>query len=120
MSDDRELLLLAAKAAGYEVKADRLDYPMCLDLLILGEGGRETDWNPLTDDGDALRLAVKCRLKIDCNLLDVTGQWDGIGIWLPGDESPFPKIWSAEKFDIHRGLRGAIVRAAAAIGESTP
>ena len=42
---DRELLELAAKAAGLEEAKMRIEF---------------NQWNPLTDDGDALRLAVKC------------------------------------------------------------
>jgi hypothetical protein len=56
---DRELLELAAKAAG-----------MSGDIVTMFGGGfnfrqhgDDELWNPLTDDGDALRLAVK--LKID-------------------------------------------------------
>lgn len=59
--NDRELLSLAAKAAGYQV-------------YIWGAHGEEscarTDvdphakWNPLTDDGDALRLAVDLGLQV--------------------------------------------------------
>ena len=58
---DREMLELAAKAAGY----------------VFGEYGGEPArqvttkigaawiyWNPLTDDGDALRLAVKLRIDL--------------------------------------------------------
>ncbi len=51
--DDRELLELAAKAAGYNAFAGHA-------AQILDSG-----WNPLTDDGDALRLAVKLELGID-------------------------------------------------------
>jgi len=47
MGSDRELLTLAAKAAGYW--DDEFE---CADRLP------RFDWNPLTDDGDALRLAV--------------------------------------------------------------
>lgn len=52
---DRELLELAAKAAGLE---------------WIGHGIKiQTDfgyrwWNPLADDGDALRLAVKLKIQI--------------------------------------------------------
>jgi len=54
---DKELLELAAKAHG-GISSD-------------GVGGyhnleRETAWNSLTDDGDALRLAVKLSLRTDC------------------------------------------------------
>ena len=45
--DDRTMLELAAKAAGLEPKSD--------GVIYAGFGARE--WNPITDDGDALRLA---------------------------------------------------------------
>lgn len=51
---DREPLELAAKAAGYEY-AKHGGY-----IVVDGIPG---NWDPLTDDGDALRLAVV--LKID-------------------------------------------------------
>jgi len=53
---DRELLKLAAKAAGIEVCGSDLD-----NLLIDCNGD---DWNPLTNDGDALRLAVKLGIQV--------------------------------------------------------
>lgn len=61
MSTDRELLELAAKACGLTLEWDaRGAYER-----IEGISGNERVWNPLTDDGDALRLAVKLRLNID-------------------------------------------------------
>ena len=47
---DRELLELAAKAAEYE-------YAKFGGYIVID--GIPGNWNPLTDDGDALRLAVK-------------------------------------------------------------
>ena len=47
--DDKTMLELAAKAAG-------------IDHWYGKEG--TVDWNPLTDDGDALRLAVKLEITI--------------------------------------------------------
>ena len=57
---DRELLELAAKAAGLHIKADRVDADDRFTHFVIGaKNTRErTNWNPLTDDGDALRLAV--------------------------------------------------------------
>lgn len=65
---DRELLEKAARAAGIKVVRSRLDDPMNLDFLI-EKSQRNRDqasgpWNPLTDDGDALRLAVKLGIQI--------------------------------------------------------
>jgi hypothetical protein len=48
---DRELLELAAKAAGIKTSLHKETDSLWID------GPRV--WNPLTDDGDALRLAVK-------------------------------------------------------------
>ena len=58
---DRELLELAAKAAGIEHGADRFDSGISLTLPD-GRHKSMPKWNPLTDDGDALRLAVKLGL----------------------------------------------------------
>ena len=56
---DRELLELAAKAAGYEY-AKHGGY-----IVVDGIPG---NWNPLTDDGDALRLAVTLHLTVSVGL----------------------------------------------------
>ena len=52
---DREMLELAAKAAGIEIEMTVGGLPW------LASGKRP--WNPLTDDGDALRLMVRLRLE---------------------------------------------------------
>lgn len=127
---DRELLELAAKAAGY-----RKYYPEYMgrksfvtieerfhndDWRKSGTSITTMDWNPLEDDGDALRLAVKLRLLI---------------------ESPFnqmgtlsrPLVRSQERArgvscnegdqviqDPYAATRRAIVRAAAEIGGGMP
>ncbi|KAJ17395.1 hypothetical protein [Pseudomonas aeruginosa] len=67
--NDRTLLELAARAAGMNVQRSRLDDPLHRDFLMNGEGARNPGqcsfpWNPLTDDGDALRLAVLLNLEI--------------------------------------------------------
>lgn len=60
--DDRELLELAAKAAGYAVDCGFEDCPLIFGEDAGPDGPRE--WNPLTDDGDALRLAVKLGIQL--------------------------------------------------------
>ena len=58
---DRELLELAARAAGdipNAVIGAEPGYYWCGDTC-------RQQWNPLTDDGDALRLAVKLKLFVD-------------------------------------------------------
>ena len=60
--NDKELLELAAKAAGFV----NFDVSNAGVILELGSrrGAITSYWNPLTDDGDALRLAVKLRIEI--------------------------------------------------------
>jgi len=66
MSTDRELLELAAKAAGVEV-AGWDENPFDPEFGHNGVASLRTTggwwWNPLADDGDALRLAVKLGLR---------------------------------------------------------
>ncbi len=110
---DRELLELAAKAAGIKVKGYFEDEP----TLLIKPGIRlpPARWNPLTDDGDALRLAVK--LKIDFYI----GDDDGIATYAGYF---YPSINNRQRFAIERhensgpyaATRRAIVRAAASIG----
>lgn len=60
--NDRELLELAAKAATIEYGA----YCDVRGLLLFYENpSQAATWNPLNDDGDALRLAVKLDLLVD-------------------------------------------------------
>ena len=69
--DDRELLELAAKAAGMRVskvrqaERDAMLDPKTASLWIIGGN---TAWNPITDDSDAFRLAVKLDLLCDTGL----------------------------------------------------
>jgi hypothetical protein len=109
---DRELLDLAAKAAQ-------------LDFIPSKDGGFGTiggvlykPWNPLRDDGDALRLAVKLNIHIS-----LYGADTGMTTWVINGHDPADL---AESFDEDYGAdpcasaRRAIVRAAAAIGRSMP
>lgn len=110
MKTDRELLELAAKAAGI----DWFDEP----ALQAGKGLHMKSgpfWNPLQDDGDALRLAVKLRLHI---LHNDAGE---PVLWVSAVLNK-TMIHAAEEFadegDRAASTRRAIVRAAAAIGEA--
>jgi hypothetical protein len=108
---DRELLELAAKAAGIRINYwvyDDLDSSPA--VLETGE-----IWNPRDDDGDALRLAVKCEMS-----LDLFDDLIRVGYTLP-DESLRPADRTADvvespKADPCAATRRAIVRAAAEIG----
>jgi hypothetical protein len=114
---DRELLELAAKAAGlkltwgekYLVGDDEVD---CTDLpYIVGDIREESPayWNPLTDDGDALRLAVVLRMQLD--ILDRS-------VYALGMNGA--KVSELDRADIGSATRRAITRAAAEIGKAMP
>jgi hypothetical protein len=107
---DRELLEAAAKAAGKKVHTrNQADRDACgagdVGLWII-EG--QTCWNPLTDDGDALRLAVKLGLCVQViNQYRETQVFYRVGYEL-----------EAHSDDPLVATRRAIVRAAAEIGRS--
>jgi len=105
--NDKELLELAAKAAGYEewdwLRGDGL-------LNVYDADGRHGCWNPLTDDGDALRLAVK--LEID--LAQITG---GVCTVCARDiDVDVYEYFNTNNNDPFLATRRAIVRAASEIG----
>ena len=107
---DRELLELAAKAAGIAAQWDCPERGM---MVLMPDGNDTMTWNPLADDGDALRLVVKCKLHI-------------------GMESHTVSAWQKDRFGNFQteeldapgcdaeATRRAIVRAAAAIGKAMP
>ncbi len=64
MTDTREILQLAAKAAGIEWQSYHHQKGLCCRDSKNYGGLIEYYWNPLTDDGDALRLAVKLGIHI--------------------------------------------------------
>lgn len=108
---DKELLEMAARAAGLHVVRSRLDEAYA-DLIVDNheemyperEFSPSIGWNPLTDDGDALRLAVKLGIPIEVDYgvkeAIVRGRF---GLPLEGDP--------------YAAARRAIVRAAASIGK---
>ena len=100
--DDRTLLERAAKAACYAVKPHS-NNGIGRDLVFVLDG---KNWNPLTDDGDALRLAVKLCLDIITRVSDRE-------TWA---QAPMVRTviepWAA---DPYAATRRAIVRAAAAL-----
>ena len=87
MRTDRELLELAAKAAGYR------EFQYCETSgswqAIYVHDGDTGFWMPLTDDGDALRLAVKLRLHFAaCDHSAIASEPDGVFVQVPfGDDA---------------------------------
>ena len=112
MKTDKELLELAAKAAGYAVykyieSYDDYYWHGPINGLQI-QGSEVPVWNPLTDDGDALRLAVRLNLLVDFQSRAA----------MPCDKPGKDADWCGGEHneDAAADCRRAIVRAAAAIG----
>ena len=114
---DRELLELAAKAAGivwYGAAGEEFDGCTYFDI---GED-EVVKWNPLLDDGDALRLAVQCGLEVSF-VDDEPGLDIRACVGFPAStERPcrIKYVFEDHRGDIFAATRLAIVRAAAEIG----
>lgn len=99
---DRELLEMAAKAAGFNGLGS---WDEKLGYMWDGEGW---SFDPLTDDGDALRLAVKVGIDVD-------QYGDRAETWKASLDGFIVEPYSG---DPYAATRRAIVRAAAAIGSA--
>ena len=145
MTTDKELLELAAKAAGIEIEPctcsnKRWPFKIKNDFGI-------GHWNPLEDDGDALRLAVKLRITLEfswahefpasviANYPRIHRVGSGKQNWVSVKYVQEGLFLSRDTYDvaaanhmlIEVGIRGvdaasrrAIVRAAAEIGKAMP
>ena len=103
MMTDRELLEFAAKASGIN-----LDVFIDNKTIRRDKDGQPIYWNPLTDDGDALRLAISINLRIFrfetmCTVQPMFCNW---------------AVDERDDGDKYAATRRAIVRAAAEIGKS--
>lgn len=102
---EREILELAAKAAGLHVIGRRDE-----GLLIRSDGCKTGyDWNPRNDDGDALRLAV----KLDIHIHPCSDEKETL-CWFVQSE-PITELYND---DPYAATRRAIVRAAAEVGKA--
>lgn len=104
---DREMLELAAKAAGLTITNWVATCPRVEKYQAKYGCNLVAPWNPLADDGDALRLAVVL----------------GIQIHLEGGENDDEAVWANEVMlwtdgDRQAATRRSIVRCAAEIGRT--
>lgn len=112
--NDRELLTLAAKAAGIEVAY----WNDGSEPYSSGEGfvlASNRIWNPLTADGVALRLAVQLELKIYHSWDETVNVY--VGYSTPGAKHRTLYMIEKHGSDARWATRRAIVRAAAEIGK---
>lgn len=109
--DDRRLLKLAAKAGGIGRSLGGDFWSDARGML----------WDPLTDDGDALRLAVQCGIEVSImdDEPDTDGRFSRACAGCATDVDPRMRyVFENHKGDIFAATRRAIVRAAALIGEA--
>jgi hypothetical protein len=123
MSTDSELLHLAAKAAGFYVKSELVNQNDEFIGLRVKPGVSAprvtiSFWNPLTDDGDALRLAVSLQMALSIDAPTSTDAGAAIatcptksGLDMKSATEIVEKVG-----ELSAATRRAIVRAAAAIG----
>lgn len=122
---DRELLELAAKAAGHRLEWERFNGGDFVGMQTVATIPKEVaglttwgKWEPLTDDGDALCLAVQLGFHIDFSYAEFVVVRTAGSDW-----KEFREPWSDDgKTATRRALirsaatRRAIVRAAVEIG----
>lgn len=113
---DRELLGLAAKAAGLSIDKSETNgggrgntgFDSCGNAML--DWHNNVRWNPLADDGDALRLAVTLGLRIGSSSFTTLYVDRGSNVFVAESSGSDPLA----------ATRRAIVRAAAEIGKAMP
>jgi hypothetical protein len=107
---DRELLELAAKAAGLATRPDW--YDALLGVAVVSKEQPFADrWNPLEIDSEALRLAVKLRM-------DVQVWHDEVRCTTTHRATGDADATEAAGDNLDAAARRAIVRCAAEIGKT--
>lgn len=107
---DNELLELAARAVGPKV-VRKVECSSGFELVELSSG---LSWNPLEDDGDALRLAVTLDIHIEQN----TTFKRACALYYADYSVLRTEVFEPWGDDKMAATRRAIVRAAAEIGKS--
>ena len=122
---DRELLEFAAKAAGYAVVGPAPKYIAqgCNEwaLIVRNSKGGDSVFDPLTYNGDALRLAVKLGIEIHPD----TEVMETITAFMVGNcgfntREEWGTLRDGSDNDTYAATRRAITRAAAEIGRAMP
>ena len=113
MNNEREMLELAAKAAGIEIETGIYFYDAGFKVT-----GTATYWNPILSDADALRLAVKLHINIE-HLRPLTTMEFNEVVASPYGRGDCVSI-ELTKGDPYAATRRAITRAAAEIGRAMP
>ena len=116
--NDRELLELAAKAAGHTTRSDDLDV-----WIVEDDGSPVERWNPLNDDAQAMRLVVKLHIALQSykeigNVYAHTKHSLGVGTGGYHSYQAHELMTETLGDDPMAATRRAIVRAAAELGKT--
>lgn len=117
MTTDRELLELAAKAGGIRIDKSETNGGgvgndgFCVTGDAMLDWHNNIRWNPLTNDGDAMRLAVKLGICHGPN-------FDNDRAVADAGEFGQHHVYELFGDDKYAATRRAIVRAAAEIGKA--
>ena len=115
---DREMLELAAKAGGY-ARHEYVENSARDGRVVTGhyDSLLEVCINPLTDDGDALRLAVQLMIRVSVNRAFPLGIPGSVTVEYPDRDGFYYALGEAvTNGDPYAATRLAIFRAAAEIG----
>ena len=119
MKTDRELLELAAKAAGYNVSffSARSQRGFACGFTHAKDGG---DWNPLDSGTDAFNLMVELELEVSFGdrYFFAEGKMSFCGEYWDSSESCYFKHFVLHGDDPSAATRRVIVLAAAEIGKN--
>jgi hypothetical protein len=122
---DREMLELAAKAAEIKIYESTDGTIQNRPVWVFSAGGGmgtmpyEEQWNPLLDDGQALRLAVALRMNVVVKALPHAVYVEAYNGQAPAVMETLADV-RGKDFDPLAATRRAIVRAAAEIGRQMP
>lgn len=124
---DREMLELAAKAAGFNFRWFKVKqwknmrgrigpYRYCTGTVDVYGSHHTKPWSPLTDDGDALRLAVKLCIDVSHDAIGMKSFVYARTVFNDEIHIGLSEIFDDES-ERHERVRRAITRAAAQIGK---
>jgi hypothetical protein len=103
---DLELLVLAAKAAGYQI----IEFDDDNEIILSNHFGiNEYLWNPINDDADAFRLITTLNI--------VVGKYNDYANAISINSDADVVVWDHQVKDPYAATRRAIVQVAAEIGK---
>lgn len=111
---DLELLQLAARALG-AVRVEIVEGEQWVNLHF-EDGSTVFGWNPLRHSDDTLALAVRLRISITIDSLDICASWAAIGPHPMADG--VADVYQEVGGDALAATRRAVTRAAAEIGKT--